>query len=67
VHIRVKTLRHSDHIEVGKDHFDEHVTKFLNEVGESNIIKVEPITYTHQDLNSRQWITDYGLMVMYRG
>lgn len=67
VHIRIKTLRHSDHIEVGKDHFDEHVTKFLNEVGEPNIIKVEPITYTHQELNSRQWITDYGLLVIYRG
>ena len=67
IHIRIKTLRHSDHIEVGKDHFDEHVAKFLNEIGEANLIKVEPITYTHQDLNSRQWITDYGLMVLYRG
>jgi len=67
VHIRIKTLRHSDHVEVGKDHFDDHVARFLNEIGESNIIKVEPIIYTHQDLNSRQWITDYGLMVMYRG
>src|SRR5436190_5693376 len=24
--IRVKTLRHSDSVEVGKDHFDEHVS-----------------------------------------
>ena len=67
VHIRIKTLRHSDHIEVGKDHFDDHVTKFLNEVGEANIIKIEPMSYTHQELNSRQWITDYGLLVIYRG
>lgn len=67
IHIKLKTLRHSDHVEVGKDHFDEHVTKFLNQVGEANIIKVEAITYTHQELASRQWITDYGIIVLYRG
>jgi len=67
IHIRVKTFRHSDHIEVGKDHFDEHLTKFLNEVGEANIVKLETVIYTHQDLASRQWITDYGVMVVYHG
>ena len=67
VSVRVKTLRHSDHIEVGKDHFDEHLSKFLNEIGEANIIKLEPIVYTHQDLASRQWITDYGMLIVYRG
>ena len=65
--LRVKTLRHSDHVEVGKDHFDEHLGKFLNEIGESNIVKLETIVYTHQDLASRQWITDYGILVIYRG
>lgn len=67
IHLRLKTLRHSDHVEVGKDHFDEHVSKFLDQVGEANIIKVEAITYTHQELASRQWITDYGILVLYRG
>ncbi|MEY2411236.1 MAG: hypothetical protein QOF48_3906 [Verrucomicrobiota bacterium] len=66
VTIRAKTLRHSDHVEVGKDHFDDHLAKFLNEIGETNIIKFEPIVYTHQDLASRQWITDYGVLVIYR-
>jgi DNA-directed RNA polymerase subunit RPC12/RpoP len=65
--LRVKTLRHSDHVEVGKDHFDEHLGKFLNEIGEANIVKLEPIVYTHQDLASRQWITDYGMLIVYRG
>jgi len=65
--LRVKTLRHSDHVEVGKDHFDDHLGKFLNEIGEANIVKLEPIVYTHQDLASRQWITDYGMMIIYRG
>jgi hypothetical protein len=67
VTLRVKTLRHSDHIEVGKDHFDEHFSKFLNEIGEANIVKLETIVYTHQDLASRQWISDYGILIVYRG
>jgi hypothetical protein len=66
VTLRVKTLRHSDHIEVGKDHFDEHFSKLLNEIGETNIVKLETIVYTHQDLASRQWISDYGILIVYR-
>jgi DNA-directed RNA polymerase subunit RPC12/RpoP len=65
--MRVKTLRHSDHIEVGKDLFDEHVSQFLQKVGETNIISISPINYTHMDLATRQWVTDYGLMIVYRG
>lgn len=65
--MRVKSFRHSDHVEVGKDHFDEHVCQWLGKVGESNVISISPFTYTHQDLASRAWITDYGLLVVYRG
>ena len=65
--IRVKTIRHSDHIEVGKDLFDDHVSQILQKIGESNIINISPITYTHMDLATRQWITDYGVLVVYRG
>ena len=65
--IRVKTLRHSDHIEVGKDLFDEHVSQILQKIGEPNIISISPIAYTHMDLATRQWVTDYGVLVVYRG
>ena len=65
--LKVKTLRHSDHIEVGKDLFDDHVTQFLQKVGEANIVNINPITYTHLDMATRQWITDYGVLVVYRG
>jgi DNA-directed RNA polymerase subunit RPC12/RpoP len=65
--IRVKTIRHSDHIEVGKDLFDEHVSQILQKIGEPNIISITPITYTHMDLATRQWVTDYGVLVIYRG
>lgn len=65
--LRVKTLRHSDHVEVGKDVFDDSVTKFLQQVGEVNVVSISPIVYTHMELASRQWITDYGVLVVYKG
>jgi hypothetical protein len=65
--LRVKTIRRSDCVEVGKDHFDEVVSSFLDKVGESSIKSITPITYTHQDLASRQWITDFGVLIVYLG
>lgn len=64
--IRVKTIRHTDHVEVGKDLFDEHVTQFLQKVGEANIISITTLAYTHMDLATRAWVTDYGVLVVYR-
>jgi len=65
--IRVKTLRHTDHIEVGKDLFDDHVSSILQKIGEQNIVSITPISYTHMDMATRAWITDYGVMLVYRG
>jgi len=65
--IKVKTIRHSDHVEVGKDLFDEHVTQILQKIGEPNIISITTLAYTHMDLATRAWITDYGVLVVYRG
>ncbi len=67
VHLRIKTIRRADCIEVGKDHFDEVVTQFLEKVGEHNLLKVETVSHTHQDLATRQWIADYGVLILYRG
>jgi len=50
IKLRVKTIRHSDCVEVGKDHFDEVVTRFLEKVGETHLVSITPITYMHQDL-----------------
>ncbi len=65
--LKVKTLRRSDCVEVGKDHFDEVICRFLDKVGEQNIKSITPLTYTHQDLASRQWITDFGVLIVYMG
>ena len=67
IKLRVKTIRHSDCVEVGKDHFDEVVTRFLEKIGETHLVSITPITYMHQDLASRQWIDDYGVLLVYRG
>jgi DNA-directed RNA polymerase subunit RPC12/RpoP len=67
IKLRIKTIRHSDCVEVGKDHFDEVVTRFLEKVGEAHLVTITPITYMHQDLASRQWLNDYGVLILYRG
>ena len=65
--VRVKTIRHTDCIEVGHDKFDEFVTNFLVKVGEPNIITINPLTYTHIDIGSQKLLTDYAVMIVYRG
>jgi len=64
--VTVKTFRRSDCVEVGKDNFDQIVSKFLQEVGDENLVSLHPITYSHQDLASHQWISDYGIIVIYK-
>jgi len=65
--MRVKTIRHTDCIEVGHDRFDEFVTNFLQKVGETNIVSITPMTYTHIDIGSQKIMTEYAVMVVYRG
>jgi len=64
--MRVRCIRHSDCVEVGKDKFDDIVSEFLNKVGEGNVINVNTFNYEHLDLGTRQMVTDYGIMVLYR-
>lgn len=64
--IRVKTIKHTDCIEVGHDKFDEVVSNFLVKVGESNMISITTLVYTHLDIGTQKLMTDYGVMVVYR-
>ena len=41
--LRVRTIRHSDCKEVGKDLFDSKVSEILNELGETNVVSITPI------------------------
>jgi DNA-directed RNA polymerase subunit RPC12/RpoP len=65
--MRVKTIRHTDCIEVGHDRFDEFVSNFLQKIGESNVVSITPMTYTHIDIGSQKIMTEYAVMVIYRG
>lgn len=65
--LRIKCIRRTDCVEVGHDRFDEIVTEFLQKIGEGNLVSVTPLTYTHLDLGSRQLMTDFGVMIIYKG
>jgi len=65
--MRVHTIKHTDCIEVGHDKFDEVVSNFLIKVGETNVISITPLTYTHLDIGTQKLLTDFGVMIVYRG
>jgi ribosomal protein S27E len=65
--LKVKTIKHTDCIEVGHDKFDEVVTGFLGKVGEPNIVSITTLTYSHIDIGSQKLLTDFGVMVVYKG
>ncbi len=65
--VRVKTIRHTDCIEVGHDKFDEIVSNFLGKVGEPNIMSITPITYTILDIGTQKLLTEFGVIIVYKG
>jgi DNA-directed RNA polymerase subunit RPC12/RpoP len=67
VKIRIKTIRHSECVEVGHDKFDEFVTNYLNKVGQDNIISINTISYEHFDIGTQKVMTDFGVLIVYKG
>jgi DNA-directed RNA polymerase subunit RPC12/RpoP len=65
--MRIKTFKRTDCVEVGKDHFDEVVSAFLEKVGQTNIVSINPISYSYVELGSRQIMADYGVMIVFKG
>lgn len=65
--LRVKSIRHIDCVEVGHDKFDETLTRFLEKVGEQNLVSVTPLSYTHLDIATQKVLTDYGVLIIYKG
>jgi ribosomal protein S27E len=65
--IRSHTIKHGACVESGHDKFDEVAAKFLNEVGETNIIAIHTISYSFVDIGTQKLLNDYGLLVLYRG
>jgi len=65
--LRIKSIRRIDCMEVGHDRFDERVTDYLAKIGEDNIVSINTLAYTHQDIATKQLMTDYGVMIVYKG
>jgi predicted RNA-binding Zn-ribbon protein involved in translation (DUF1610 family) len=65
--IRIQTIRHAACVESGHDRFDEKVTEFLSGVGEAEIIGIHTVSYEHFDVGTQKVMTDYGVLVVYRG
>lgn len=65
--LRIKSFKRSECQEVGRDRFDELVSAFLEKVGQANIVNVNPINYSYMDLTTRTILTDFGVVIVYRG
>ncbi len=65
--IRVKSIKHTDCIEVGHDKFDEIVSNFLGKIGEANLISITPLTYTFLDIGTQKLLTEFGVLIVYKG
>jgi DNA-directed RNA polymerase subunit RPC12/RpoP len=64
--LHVKTIRHVDCVEVGHDLFDKTVTEFLAKLGETNLISITTINYSHIDIGSQKLLADYGVLILYK-
>ena len=65
--LRIRTIRRASCLESGHDRFDEKVSEFLHEVGEGNIVSTHTVSYEFFDVGVQKVMTDYGLLVVYRG
>lgn len=64
--LRIKTIRHTDCVEVGHDKFDDVVSKFLAKIGDQNLVSINAINYSHIDIASQKLLADYGVLIVYR-
>jgi len=51
---------------VGHDRFDEIVSKFLDQIGDDNLVSISPVSYTYIDIGSQKLLTDFGVLILYR-
>jgi hypothetical protein len=52
---------------VGKDHFDERVSEFLEQVGQANIVSINTVNYSAIDMATHHQVSDYGVLVVFKG
>lgn len=65
--LRIHTIRRAQCTESGHDYFDERVSAFLQEVTETNLISIHPISYEMFDVGVQKIMVDYGVLIVFRG
>jgi DNA-directed RNA polymerase subunit RPC12/RpoP len=65
--IRIHTIRRDKCVESGHDKFDEMASKFLAQVGEANIISIHTVSFDHFDVQIQKIMSDFGIIIIYRG
>ena len=65
--LRIKTFKRSDCQEVGRDRFDEKVSHFLGELGQTDIVSINTINYSTIDMSTHNQVEDYGVLVVFKG
>jgi hypothetical protein len=65
--LRIKSIKRTDCVEVGHDRFDETVSQFLARIGQENVVSINTFSYEHLDIGTQRVMTDYGVMIVYKG
>ena len=65
--VRIKTIRHTDCKEVGHDNFDKVVSEALAKIGESDLVSINTINYSYVEMGTQKLLTDFGVLIVYRG
>jgi len=65
--LRIRCIKRTECIEVGKDKFEHVVTDFLSKIGEENLVSIHTINYNHIDMGTRQVLIDFGVMIIFKG
>ncbi len=65
--LKFKTYRHADYVKDGQDRFDEVLTQLVEFAGQEGIVAMHPIHYTLPGKDGGPPMTDYGVIVVYKG
>ncbi|MEN9678593.1 MAG: hypothetical protein RIS76_4489, partial [Verrucomicrobiota bacterium] len=65
--LRIRTIRHIDCKEVGHDNFDVMVSDALGKIGEDNIVSITTINYSYIEMGTQKLLTDFGVLIVYKG
>lgn len=63
----LKCFKHADYAARGPEKFDQVVSEFLQSLGENCLISAHAIQYSYVDAATKQALTDFGVMICYKG